>query len=158
MGNKGKQGRRTGQSILEYRTEDAIGMWDIRSGSGLYPIMLDKRTVLSGHLRFRLRETPYLSITLQAPRLRSCPHRFRTNPYLFRSNSASVTCYAKGTTQLHCAAASFSTAKGLFESIGVYWILILSHNYRLSFPGATQPRVWAVRWDRLNERAESGNR
>jgi len=61
-----------------------------------------------------------------------------------------------GTTQLHCAAASFPTAKGLFESIGMYWVLILSDNYRLSFPAATQPCVWAVRW--VNERTESGNR
>jgi hypothetical protein len=62
----------------------------------------------------------------------------------------------KGTTQLHCAVASFTTAKELFESIGMYCVLILSDNYRLSFPVATQPRVWAVRW--VNQRTESGNR
>lgn len=95
IGNKGKKGRRTWPSILEYWTEDAIGMWDTRSGSGLRPIMLDKRTVLFGHQRFRLGEISHLFITLWVPRLRSCPRSFTIKPYLFWSNSASVTCCAK---------------------------------------------------------------
>ena len=37
-------------------------MWDTRSVSGLRPIMLDKRTDLFGHQRFRLRETSYLFV------------------------------------------------------------------------------------------------
>jgi len=56
----------------------------------------------------------------------------------------------KGTTQLQCAAASFSIAKER-HVLGPY----LSDNYRLSFPVATQPRVWAVRL--VNERTESGS-
>ena len=94
-GNKGKQGRRTLPSILEYWTEDAIGMWDIMPGSGLRPIKLDKRTDLFGHQHFRLRETSYLFVILEVPWLRTCPLRFTTKPYLFWSNSAPVNCYAK---------------------------------------------------------------
>jgi hypothetical protein len=118
--------------------------------------MLDKRTVLFGHQRFRLRETSHpfhYTISTTAPIVSTSFYDHAT----FALKQLSVGDFVcKGTTQLNCAAALFYTAKGLFESIGMYWVLILSDNYRLLFPVATQPHVWAVRW--VNERTESGNR